>query len=247
MLTVRFDRLNIVPGDVLVDLGCGFGRHAYEASRRGANVVALDYADDELRQVRATFAAMMEVGEISPDRFVGTPRGDVTKLGLRDGSVNHIVTSEVLEHIQNDVSALAEFYRILTPGGTLTVTVPTWLPEKICWMLSDAYHAPIAAGGHVRIYTATELQAKLRAAGFELRGSHHAHALHSPYWWIRCAVGPTNETHPLVVRYKKFLEADIISPKKAVRLLDDLLNPVLGKSLVLYAVKPASGVQGPAA
>ena len=55
---------------------------------------------------------------------------------------------------------------MLRPGGVLAATVPSWLPEKINWMLSDDYHAPAAVGGHVRIYSATELKAKLRAAGF---------------------------------------------------------------------------------
>ena len=77
-------------------------------------------------------------------------------------------------------------------------TVPSWLPEKINWMLSDEYHAPAAVGGHVRIYSATELKAKLRAAGLRLAGSHHAHALHSPYWWLKCAVGVNDDDHPLV-------------------------------------------------
>ncbi len=242
MLTVRFDRLGIKPGDTLIDLGCGFGRHAYEAARQGAHVVALDYAGEELQQVRATFAAMLEVGEMEPASFIGTPRGDVTNLGLRDEAVHHIVTSEVLEHIQNDVAALAEFHRVLKPGGTLTVTVPTWYPEKINWMLSDAYHAPISVGGHVRIYSLTELKAKLRSAGFTVHSSHHSHALHSPYWWLKCAVGVTKNDHPAVVKYRKFLEADIIKPNKIVRKIDDILNPVLGKSVVIYASKSAGNL-----
>ncbi len=238
MLTVRFDRLGIKQGDTLIDLGCGFGRHAYEAARQGANVVALDYASDELQQVRATFAAMFETGEMPPVRFIGTPRGDVTNLGLRDAAIQHIVTSEVLEHIQDDVAALAEFHRVLAPGGTLTVTVPTWYPEKINWMISEEYHAPISVGGHVRIYSITELKAKMRSAGFTVHFSHHAHALHSPYWWLKCAVGPANNDHPAVVKYRKFLEADIIKPNKIVQTLDKVLNPVLGKSVVIYASKP---------
>ena len=113
-----------------------------------------------------------------------------------------MITSEVLEHIPDDTGALAEMVRVLRPGGTFAATVPTWLPEKINWMLSDEYHAPAAVGGHVRIYSATELKAKLRAAGLGLAGSHHAHALHSPYWWLKCAVGVNDDDHPVVARYR---------------------------------------------
>ena len=107
-------------------------------------------------------------------------------------------------------------------------------------MLSDEYHAPAAVGGHVRIYSATELKAKLRAAGLRLAGTHHAHALHSPYWWLKCAVGVNDDDHPLVVRYRRFLEWDIVEQPRSTRLAERVLSPVLGKSLVLYGVKQAA-------
>jgi SAM-dependent methyltransferase len=237
MLTVRFDRLGIKPGDILLDAGVGFGRHAFEAARRGARVVALDYAADEVRVTRNTFGAMLEAGEITRDQFVASLQGDATRLPFNDASFDHIITSEVLEHIQDDVSAIAEFQRILKPGGSLTVTVPTWWPEKINWMLSDEYHAPKSVGGHVRIYSATELKAKLAAAGLNVEGSHHAHALHSPYWWLKCAVGPTNNDHPLVTRYRKFLEWDIVKQPRSMKIAERTLSPILGKSLIVYTRK----------
>ena len=113
-----------------------------------------------------------------------------------DGSFDRVIVSEVLEHIQQDVAAIGEIARILRPGGTVGITVPTWFPEKINWMLNDEYHAPKSAGGHVRIYTATELKAKLRAANLDVEGQHHAHALHSPYWWLKCAVGSIEQRSP---------------------------------------------------
>jgi len=136
------------------------------------------------------------------------------------------------------VVALGEIARVLRPGGVLAATVPSWLPEKVNWMLSDEYHAPFVPGGHVRIYSATELKAKLRASGLTVTGQHHAHALHSPYWWLKCAVGPTNDGHPLVARYRQFLEWDITRSPRGIRVADKVLNPMLGKSLVVYATKP---------
>ena len=40
MLTVDFDRLGLQPGERILDMGCGGGRHAFEAIRRGATVIA---------------------------------------------------------------------------------------------------------------------------------------------------------------------------------------------------------------
>ncbi|TSA53601.1 MAG: class I SAM-dependent methyltransferase [Actinobacteria bacterium] len=243
MLTVRFDQLSIGKGTLFLDAGAGFGRHAFEAARRGARVVALDYAHDEVVAMRATFSAMYEAGEIQPESLVGILRGDATCLPFADNSFECIITSEVLEHIQNDVGALSELARVLKPGGTLAATVPSWFPEKINWMLSDEYHAPFVVGGHVRIYSGTELKAKLRAAGLRITGQHRAHGLHSPYWWLRCAVGPAREDNSMVNAYKKFLEWDIISKPKVTQIAEQILAPVLGKSYVVYSMKPVAHAQ----
>jgi hypothetical protein len=116
------------------------------------------------------------------------------------------------------------------------VTVPAWLPERICWRLSDDYHN--VPGGHVRIYTRPELEAKLRRAGLPVDGHHHAHGLHSPYWWLKCAVGVGDDDHPLARAYHRLLVWDLMQHPAPTRLAERALNPLIGKSLVLYARKP---------
>ena len=85
---------------------------------------------------------------------------------------------------------------MLRPGGTMAITVPRWLPELVCWRLSADYHN--TPGGHIRIYTDQELIWKLVNAGMEYDGKAHAHGLHAPYWWLKCAVGVDNDDNPLV-------------------------------------------------
>ena len=238
MLTADYDRLGLRPGDRLLDLGCGFGRHAFEALRRGARVVACDMAVPELEQVAATAFAMKEAGEIAPTLSCTSVNGDGTKLPFADGSFDRIIASEVMEHVPDDGAALSEFIRVLRPGGTIAITVPAEFPEKICWKLSDEYYAPKSVGGHVRIYAESELRQKMKDAGLLPGSSHRAHALHAPYWWLRCAVGPRNDTNVAVKAYTKFLEWDIISAPPLTRLTEKALNPILGKSLVVYATKP---------
>ena len=243
MLTVRFDELGLQAGDLLLDMGCGAGRHAFESFRLGARTVAFDYSAAELKDVGGLFAAMREAGEAgtSPGSLAATANGDALCLPFADNTFDRIIASEVLEHVSDDQQALHEVFRVLKPGGTLAATVPSWLPEKICWALSDEYHAPFVEGGHVRIYTEPKLRARMRAAGLKPGTAHHAHALHSAYWWIKCAVGPTNDDHPLVRAYHQVLLWDIaqIQPMgRITRLTERLLNPVLGKSIVVYASKP---------
>ena len=111
MLTVDYDRLGVGPGDRVLDLGCGFGRHAFEAARRGAAVVALDAGPEEVAQVRGTFAAMIEAGEIPADHPVTAVQGDALSLPFPDGSFDRVIASEVLEHIPDDTAAMRELAR----------------------------------------------------------------------------------------------------------------------------------------
>jgi SAM-dependent methyltransferase len=241
MLTIRFDELGLRAGDRVLDVGAGFGRHVYECARRGAEVVALDYAADEVVQTQNTLAAMVVAHEISDERMAAAARGDARRLPFPDATFDVVITSEVLEHIQDDVAAIAEMVRVLKPGGRFAATVPAWLPEVVNWKLSDEYHAPKAPGGHVRIYSRTELRAKLAAAGLTVDGHHRAHALHSPYWWLKCAVGPHNDDHPAVAKYRRFLEWDIVNAPSSVKVAERVLSPVLGKSSVFYATKSRGG------
>jgi SAM-dependent methyltransferase len=240
MLTVDYDRLGVGPGDLVLDLGCGFGRHAFEAARRGASVVALDAGPDEVAQVRATLGAMIEMGEIAPDHPATAVQGDALSLPFPDGTFDRVIASEVLEHIPDDTAAMRELARVLRPGGAMAVTVPRCVPEAINWALSDEYHD--TPGGHVRIYRRSTLERRLSSTGLEATGHHHAHGLHSPYWWLRCLVGPSNDAHPAVEAYHKVLVWDIVKAPFVTRTADRVLSPMIGKSLVLYLRKPTASV-----
>ena len=216
-------------------MGCGGGRHSFEAYRRGAGlVVAIDLDGDALCDARQMFRLMREQAE-ADGRF-GVLRGDVNRLPLPDSSCDVVICAETLEHIPADRLAIRELVRVLRPGGRLSVSVPRRFPERICWALSRQYHQ--ASGGHVRIYRASELAGAVEGAGLRLVGRHHAHALHSPYWWIRCRFGAPEDGGWLPSRYERLLVWDIEHAPTPLGAVERLLNPLLGKSVVLYFEKP---------
>ena len=238
MLTADYDRLKLRRGDRVLDLGCGFGRHAFEAARRGAHVVALDAGRDEVQGVAATFAAMLEAGELrDPSLHTVAVQGDALHLPFPDGTFDRVICSEVLEHIPDDHAAMRELARVLRAGGTMAITVPRFGPELLNWALSDEYHN--VPGGHIRIYRRSVLEGRLRSSGMRVTGHHYAHGLHSPYWWLKCLVGTTNEDHPLVKNYHRLLVWDIVKRPRTTRFMERVLSPLIGKSIVVYLVKPS--------
>ena len=240
MLTVDFDRLGVGGSTKVIDVGCGAGRHAFEAYRRGADVVAFDRDAVALDKVSALFSAMAGAGEAPRSATAEAVVGDALNLPYADQTFDCVIASEILEHMPEDDAAISELIRVLKVGGTLAVTVPRWLPERLCWLLSEEYHSN--EGGHVRIYRASALRAKIAGHGLILTHKHHAHALHSPFWWLKCAVGVSHSNNALVSAYHKMLVWDLMRRPKITRLIEAALNPLVGKSVALYFAKPEAAV-----
>jgi SAM-dependent methyltransferase len=157
---------------------------------------------------------------------------DALALPFADASFDAIICSEVLEHVPHYARALGEIARVLKPGGVLALSVPRFGPEWLCWALSDAYHT--VEGGHLRIFRAKKLRAEVERTGLSFQGSHWAHALHSPYWWLQCLLW-TRRDRALVVRaYHRLLVWDMLKRPLTTRVLDRSLNPLIGKSVVMY-------------
>lgn len=227
MLTITLDRLSLRDGMCVLDLGCGRGRHLRAlAGRGGLSAIGLDLSFEDAAAARASF-------EDAPDaQGWSVTLGDALRLPFKDASFDRIICSEVLEHLPDYESALGEVARVLKPDGELAVSVPRAWPEAICWRLSEDYHN--TPGGHVRIFKERELRAAIEARGFALSGRHFAHGLHSPYWWLKCALWRRRDDHPVIRAYQRFLEWDIMKRPRLTRWMEAAANPIMGKSIALY-------------
>jgi len=198
---------------------------------QGVEVAGVDLGWDDLCKARGYLSVMARESHGS----WLLSRADVTKLPFAEGVFDVVVCSEVLEHVEESRTAVSELVRVLKSGGDLVVTVPRFWPERICWAISSAYHHE--PGGHIRIYKKGELLRLVEAAGTRCWRIRYRHALHTPYWWLKCLVGHKNEAFPLVRAYRKFLEWDIIRHPPLMAMIEHTLNPLIGKSMIFYLKK----------
>ena len=234
MLTIDYNLLGIRDGERVLDIGCGHGRHSWEAHRRNSCLLySLDIEEENLIKTRHVLRLMDE--EAMSDGNWLVMRGDTMKLPFRDSSFDKIICSEVLEHLPDDQQCMREIVRVLKEDGILAVSVPTHLTEAIYWKISkDYYNKP---GDHVRIYKAPQIINLLSQTDLKIYAIRHKHAFHSIYWLLRCVFGIKNEKALIPSIYHKFLVWDINTKTRPVRRFEDLLNRLFPKSLVLYARK----------
>lgn len=231
MLTIDFRFFPINDGDCVLDLGCGEGRHTIAIYLQAqVTAIGVDLSFSDLSTARSRFTPF-EKKDVSR-QTLHLQQADATCLPFADATFDKIICSEVLEHLPDYHCVLEEIQRVLKPQGLLAVSVPRAWPEKICWFLSSAYHQ--VEGGHLRIFNAKKLRHEVEKNNFIFLTRHWAHALHSPFWWLKCLWWKTQNESRVIRLYHRFLVWDLMQRPWLTRTLEKYLNPVLGKSVVMY-------------
>jgi glycosyltransferase involved in cell wall biosynthesis len=160
-----------VRGRVL-EIGSGTGgisRHLLGAAGR---LVLTDTRADYRALLGRLFANYDQV-RVAP-MTLGEPAPEV-----ESESFDTVVCSNVLEHVEDDVAALAQMHRLLAPDGRLVLVVP---------MLRALYGAIDRAIDHHRRYERAEVEEKLAKAGFAVEHVSAFNALGIPGWWLNSVV-----------------------------------------------------------
>ena len=234
MNTIKYKKLKLETGQLLLDMGCGEGRHSIGALlETPANVIGLDLSFEDLNTAKSRLNDFDLSGR---DTFCTFGVGNIENIPLETASLDAVMCSEVLEHVDSPKDSIQELVRVLKPGGVMALSVPRYLPELICWKLSKEYSK--TPGGHVRIFKHSQLRDLAENNGLQYQSFHWAHGLHSPYWWLQCLFWNTRETSYVIKLYHKLLVWDLMKRPLFTRLLEMILQPLIGKSLVMYFRKP---------
>ena len=234
MLTFNFNKITLPKGNsTMLDIGCGEGRHVFGVMQNFKDTlcIGLDMDDPSITKAREGYEFFKSISNQGAS-FI---KGSAYSLPIPSNTLDLVICSEVLEHLDDYHLALEEIYRVLKPGGKFLASVPSYWPEKICWMISNEYQN--MPGGHVRIFKKKGIIDDVQKMGFTFQTSERFHSIHSPYWWLRCLFWDNQDSNILIRIYKRILEKHILENPFYIDLVDKVLNPVLGKSLALYFEK----------
>ena len=233
MLTFDFNRININPEGTMLDLGCGEGRHIFGLMEKFPDLKCIGL-DPHIESLDKAFEGLKFLESISNTK-TNFLSGSAYSLPFSDDSFDLVICSEVLEHLHDYKDAIKEINRVLKPGGQFLASVPAEFPEKICWLLSEAYQNQ--PGGHLRIFKKNKLIKEVAEHNFSFESSQRFHSIHSAYWWLRCLFWKSQESNIIIKGYKKILERHILKKPFFLDLIDKIFNPILGKSIAFYFVK----------
>ena len=240
LLTVDLDRLDVRPGQRLLDAGCGEGRHCFGALERGAHVVGLDL---DFESMRLAQRRLRERGKELGQTGVML-QGNTFQLPFADATFDRVICSEVMEHVHDYGAAVRELARVTKPGGRMAVTIPTATSEHLYLRLGDDYFE--SPGGHIRIFRPRQLAEALGRAGLETEGAGFAHGLHTPYWVLRSIMGLNGADRSRMVQAYRLYLVRATGSKLMDWFEKKVLNYICPKSVILYAQKPADDARAAA-
>lgn len=196
----RFGACNVV------DFGAGIGTFAEAVNTAGAEVVAVE--PDEDQRMRLSLKNIKAVGDIKD---------------LPDNSIEMVYSINVMEHIEDDVSALRDIYSKLKPGSGVFIYVPAF---QIIFSAMDT------KVGHYRRYKRADLSAKMQQAGFKIVEARYADSLGFFASFVLKYFG--RDDGGLNIAAVKIYDRFIFPLSRA---LDFFVSRVVGKNLIVYARK----------
>jgi trans-aconitate methyltransferase len=148
--------LKLVEGKKVLDVGCGSGLLSKTLLNKGYNVTVID---NDTKAI-----------EIANKKGINGFVSDINTWQTQE-KFDCIILGDVLEHIEDDKSAMKKVHKMLEPNGCIVVNVPAY---QTLFSVHDA------ALGHKRRYSNAELESKLQDSGFTVEKLRHWNLLALP-------------------------------------------------------------------
>ena len=215
--------------DTLLDVGCGDGGNVHFCGMRGAKIII---ADIDGAKVEATRQRLSD----TPARDIECHVTDCNPLPIADGTATRVVSTEVIEHVDDPAQFLAELVRVGKPGALYLLSVPHPSSEDLQKDIAAAEY--FQKPNHIRIISEEQFKALVSEAGLEII-SHSQYGFYWSMWMLlfwEAKVDFSNPDHPLLNHWADTWQAVLDSPRGAQ--IKQALDAVVAKSQVIIARKP---------
>jgi SAM-dependent methyltransferase len=236
-----FDGFPIVPEDVVLDVGCGDGNYSTVCGRWGAHVI---FADIDPANVATTQRRLAE----TPARGATPIVGDADPLPLKAGTATKIISTEVIEHVDDPARFLKELVRVGRSGARYLLAVPDPVQENIQRKLAPAafFVKPKPgegtirglSSGHLRTIGRDEFERLVTDAGLIVEQHRYAGffwALWFTFFWI-CNTDFSDRGHPLLASWARTWKTVLDMPDG--HHVKTRLDAFMPKSQIILARKP---------
>ncbi|VVM43362.1 class I SAM-dependent methyltransferase [Pseudomonas fluorescens] len=224
-----FKGFPVTADDTLLDVGCGDGGNVHFCGMRGAKIII---ADIDAGKVEATRQRLSD----TPARDVECHVTDCNPLPIADATATRVVSTEVIEHVDDPAQFLAELVRVGKPGALYLLSVPHPSSEDLQKDIAAAEY--FQKPNHIRIISEEQFKAMVSEAGLEII-SHSQYGFYWSMWMLlfwEAKVEFSNPDHPLLNHWADTWQAVLDSPRGAQ--IKQALDAVVAKSQVIIARKP---------
>jgi SAM-dependent methyltransferase len=209
-------------GRRILDAGCGVGNFTAIAEKTAEYVLAADLSPKNIQVLKDRFrkSSVVEIAQVDLE---------TDKEFYRTKQIDTIVCLDLLEHVYDDLSLLKNFFTMIQTGGYLLVKVPAFR-----WL----YGAIDIASGHYRRYVPKELREKAESAGWETVSVNYMNIAGIVPYWFKSRVLKKGVNFSRTFKAWQLKAVRSIVP--ALKIVDKMMGPPIGQSVILVARKPST-------
>lgn len=227
-----FPGFSVDNSDIVLDVGCGDGTTIDFCVKLGADLIYCDIDPEKVAKVGRQIAPLVQPGQTTTGHV-----SDSNPLPVADATATKVVSTEVIEHVDDPAQFLSELVRVGKPGATYLLTVPA--PESEKAQVGLAAESYFQKPNHIRIVENDEFKALVENAGLEVL-HFQTTGFYWAVWWMFFWVADQELNQPLQPLLQNWADTwgQLMDNPRAME-VKSRLDQVLPKQQIIVARKPA--------